>query len=61
MDRRVDAERESAVGVDGASLALGVVAHERDGIGVRRIVLDVGRRDDDERDVELLEDRTALG
>ena len=43
MDRRVDAERDRTVAVDGAGLALGVRADERDGVGVRRVVLDVAR------------------
>ena len=36
------------------------VAHERDGVGVGRVVLDVAGRDGVERDRELLEDRATL-
>ena len=42
-DGRVDAERDAAFAVHGARLALGVPADELDGVGVRRVVLDVRR------------------
>ena len=60
MNRRVDTERRASRLVDGARLPERVVAHERDGVGVGRVVLDVARRDGVERDRELLEDRPAL-
>ena len=59
VHRRVHAERRAAA-VDGARLAARVVADERDGIGVGRVVLGVLGRDDLERDPELLENRPAL-
>ena len=43
-----------------AGLALGMLADELDRIGVGRVVLDVGGRDDGERDLQLLEDRAPL-
>ena len=60
VDGRVDTERDGALDVDRARLAFRVVADERDGVGVGRVVLDVRRGDDGEGDPELLEDRTAL-
>ncbi len=60
VDGGVDAERDRAVGVHRSRLALGVIAHELDRVGVGRIVLDVRRCDRRERDAQLLEDRAAL-
>ena len=60
-DGRVHAQRDAAVGVDRARLPVGVAAHELDRVRVRGVVLDVVRRDDLERDRELLEDRLPLG
>ena len=57
---RVDAERDRSGRVHGARLPLRVLAHERDRIGVGRVVLDVHGRDGGERDLELLEDRPPL-
>jgi hypothetical protein len=60
VDGRVHAERDPSVGVDGTGLPLRVASDELDGIGVGRVVLDVLRGDDLERDLQLLEDRAAL-
>ncbi len=57
---RVDPERDGAFPVDGARLSLGMGADELDRIGVWWIVLLVDRRDDLERDPQLLENRAAL-
>ena len=46
--------------MDGARLSQRVLAHERDGVGVGRVVLDVPRRNGVERNRELLEDRATL-
>jgi hypothetical protein len=59
-DRRVDAECDPPVEMDRARLALRVSEDELRRIGVTRVVLDVLRRDDLERDSELLEDRAPL-
>ena len=45
----------------GLAAADRVRAHERDGVRVRRVVLDVRGRDRVERDAELLEDVAPLG
>ena len=60
MDGRVDAERDRAFRVHRSGLALGVIAHERDRVGVGRVVLHVRGCDRRERDAQLLEDRAAL-
>ena len=60
VHRGVDAERDGAVAMHGARLPLGVRAHQRDRVGIRRVVLDVPGRDGFEGDPELLEDRAPL-
>ena len=60
MDGRVDAERDRPLLVNREGLSLGVGADELDRVGIGRIVLLVRRRDDVERDPQLLEDRTSL-
>ncbi len=60
MHRRVDAEGRASRRVDGARLPKRVLPHERDGVGVVRVVLDVPRRDGLERNRELLEDGASL-
>ena len=61
-DGGVDAEHRPAAGLmrERARLSSGVLADELDGIRVRRVVLDVPRRDDVEGQSELLEDRPPL-
>jgi len=56
----VDAERDGALQVDGAGLALGVVTDELDRISVGWVVLFVRRSDGLERDLQLLENRAPL-
>ena len=60
-DGRVDAEQRAVAGrVRRSAPCPRVRADERDRVGVRRVVLLVGGRDDVERDPQLLEDRAAL-
>ncbi len=60
--RRVDTEHRPLAGQlrHRPRLAAGVLADELDGVGIRRVVLDVLGRNDVEGQPELLEDRTAL-
>ena len=59
-DRRVDAERHAPVLVNRARLPFGMRAHELGRLETGRVVLDVARGDDLERNPQLLEDRAAL-
>ena len=61
-DRGVDAEHRPVARLrrDRARLPARVLAHELDGVGFGRVVLDVVGRDDVEGDPELLEDRAPL-
>ena len=56
----IDTQRHPAGGVDRSRLALGVIAHERDRIGIGWIVLHVRGAHHGERDPQLLENRAAL-
>ena len=58
--RRVDAERDEPLAVRRSCLPLRMPEDELHRVGIRWVVLDVVRRDNLERDRELLEDRAAL-
>ena len=60
VDGRVDAERDVAGLVHGPRLSERVLAHERHGVGVGWVVLDVAGLRELEGDPELLEDRPPL-
>ncbi len=57
---RVDPERDGTLQVDGAGLALGMVADEPDRLGVGWVMLLVGGGEDAEGNAQLLENRTSL-
>ena len=61
-DGGVDAEHRPLAGLrrDRARLAARVLAHEPDRVGLRRVLLDVRRREDVVRDPELVEDHAPL-
>jgi hypothetical protein len=60
MNGRVDPEGDRTVVMNREGLSLGMGANELDRVGIGRIVLLVFRRDDVERDPELLEDGASL-